>query len=90
MTYNTTNLSSIINNWVVKRMVEPNEDVCIDRAYRRTTDEIVFNTGDNEMLRIAKDGFWVRGVRVAQDEGEAESVYRNFQQWLVWAQLNRD
>jgi hypothetical protein len=90
MTHNVQDLSTILNNWVDKSMAESNDNICVDRSYRRTTDEIVFNTGLTEMLRIAKDGFWVRGVRVEQDEGEAESVYRNFQQWLVWAQLNRE
>ena len=55
-----------------------------------TNDNIVFNTGSaTEMLRVAKDGFYIRGVKVEQDEKEAEKVYNAFHQWLTWATLNR-
>lgn len=43
----------------------------------------------DEMLKITQDGFYVRGVKVPQDEREAESVYKTFHQWLTWATLNR-
>jgi hypothetical protein len=56
-----------------------------------TNDNIVFNTGSaTEMLRVAKDGFYIRGVKVEQDEKEAEKVYNAFHQWLTWATLNRN
>jgi hypothetical protein len=42
------------------------------------------------MLRVAKDGFYVRGKRVNQDDKEAEIVYNAFHQWLTWATLNRN
>ena len=45
--------------------------------------------GGTEMLRIAEDGFYVRGVKVTQDDKEAEIVYNAFKQFLVWAELNR-
>jgi hypothetical protein len=54
--------------------------------------EVTFYSGENlkdEMLRITKEGFYVRGVKVPQDEREAESVYKTFHQWLTWATLNR-
>ena len=51
---------------------------------------ITFTGGSDEMLRIAKDGFYIRGKRVNQDEKEAEKVYNTFHQWLTWATLNRD
>ena len=56
------------------------------------TSQIVFNITDNpveEMLRISKDGFYVRGVKVPVDDKEAMTVYNSFQQWLAWAQLQR-
>jgi len=43
-----------------------------------------------EMLRVTPDGFWVRGVRVEQDDTEAQAVYNAFKAWMAWAQLNRD
>jgi hypothetical protein len=45
--------------------------------------------GGTEMLKVGPDGFWVRGVKVAQDDKEAEVVYNAFKQWLVWSELNR-
>jgi len=41
------------------------------------------------MLRVAKDGFYIRGVKVPQDEKEALAVYKTFHQWLTWAALTR-
>ena len=46
--------------------------------------------GGAEMLRVSTDGFWVRGVRVEQDDNEAQAVYNAFKAWMTWAQLNRD
>jgi|694.fasta_scaffold27131_6 hypothetical protein len=46
-------------------------------------------TGGDEMLRVTKQGFYVRGVRVPADEQEAEAVYLAFKQWLAWANLQR-
>jgi hypothetical protein len=45
--------------------------------------------GGCEMLRVAEDGFYVRGVKVTQDDKEAEIVYNAFKQFLTWAELNR-
>jgi hypothetical protein len=51
---------------------------------------LTFNGGDStEMLRIASDGFYVRGKKLKQDDKEAEAVYNSFTQWLAWAQLNQ-
>jgi hypothetical protein len=43
----------------------------------------------DEMIRVDKDGFYVRGVRVPVDDKEAETVYNAFKQWLVWANLQQ-
>lgn len=44
---------------------------------------IYFNSENNvEMLKIANDGFYVRGVKVPQDENEAKVVYEQFITWL--------
>jgi hypothetical protein len=45
--------------------------------------------GDDEMLRVTQEGFWVRGVRVKQDDQEAEIVYNAFKQWMAWASLTQ-
>ena len=44
---------------------------------------------NDEMLRITKDAFYVRGKPVPIDEHEAEAVYNAFQAWLTWANLRR-
>ena len=56
------------------------------------TNSLDFNNNDNtvfmirgqEMLRINSRGFWVNGVKVKQEEQEAEEVYKAFRQWLAW------
>ena len=60
-------------------------------THMKMKDTITFNSSNNdEMLKITPDGFYIRGVKVPQDEREAESVYKTFHQWLTWATLNRD
>ncbi len=46
--------------------------------------EITFSAGEPrvEMLRIAPDGFYVRGERLVQDYQEAATVYRAMIDWL--------
>jgi len=46
-------------------------------------------SGADEMIRVTRDGFWVRGVKVEQDEREAETVYNAFKQWVAWAALTQ-
>lgn len=53
-------------------------------------DYVIFSTATSEMLRVERDGFYVRGVKIKQDETEAEKVYNAFHQWLTWATLNRN
>lgn len=52
--------------------------------------DITLNANSSEMLRVAKDGFYVRGIKLEQDDKEAEKVYNAFHQWLTWATLNRN
>lgn len=54
------------------------------------TNTITCMAGGAEMLRVGPDGFWVRGVRVEQDEQEAQKVYEGFKAWIMWAQMTRD
>ena len=54
------------------------------------TNTITCLAGGEEMLRVSPEGFWVRGVRVGQDDNEAEVVYNAFKAWMTWAQLNKD
>jgi hypothetical protein len=52
-----------------------------------TPNNIICLAGGEEMLRVSPDGFWVRGVKVEQDEKEAQAVYNAFKQWMAWASL---
>lgn len=51
------------------------------------SDNIICLAGGDEMLRVGPDGFWVRGIRVKQDDKEAQAVYTAFKQWMVWTSL---
>ena len=54
------------------------------------TAAIAMHTGNgDEMIKVTRDGFYVRGVLVPADEHEAETVYLAFKQWLAWANLQR-
>jgi hypothetical protein len=46
--------------------------------------------GGVDMLKVSPEGFWVRGVKVEQDEQEAQKVYEGFKAWMMWAQMTRD
>lgn len=49
---------------------------------------IVLTGGGEEMLRVAPDGFYVRGVKVKADKKEAKAVYEAFKSWMTYAILN--
>lgn len=55
------------------------------------TSNIVFQAGTMEepILKISNEGFWVRGVKVPQDDKEAEAVYNAFREWMTWSSLTR-
>ena len=55
---------------------------------RLGANDISLTAAGGEMLRVAKDGFYVRGVRVEADEKEAKAVYEAFKQWMTYAILN--
>ena len=43
---------------------------------------IFYVSGNTEMIRIAKDGFWVRGVKLEQDETEARKLFDALMKFL--------
>lgn len=51
---------------------------------------ITFYTGCSEMLKVAADGFYVRGKKLNVDDNEAEQVYKAFRQFLIWSALVRE
>ena len=52
------------------------------------SDNISLTAGGDEMLRIAPDGFYVRGVKVPAGKKEARAVYNAFKQWMTAAILS--
>jgi len=52
---------------------------------RLSTNDIKLTGGGEEMLRVAKDGFYVRGIKVKQDKREAKAVYEAFRRWMTHA-----
>ena len=64
--------------------------ITIDPTYAEHQNTITFCTGNpnTEMLKVSPEGFWVRGMKVTQDDKEAEIVYNAFKAWMMWAKLN--
>ena len=70
--------------------MESIEEYRIVDTAEETRNTIVFHgPQQEEMLRVSGQGFWVQGVKVAQDDQEAKNVYNAFTAWLAWAQLNQ-
>jgi hypothetical protein len=51
---------------------------------------INFNASGEDMLRVAPDGFYIRGIKVPVDDNEALKVYNCFKQWLTWAVITQN
>jgi hypothetical protein len=69
--------------------VVPDAVIGIDPEFEASQNSITLIAGGCEMLRVAEDGFYVRSVKVTQDDKEAEIVYNAFKQFLTWAEMNR-
>jgi len=66
-----------------------NVNIGVSPEYEAHQNSLTMIAGGAEMLRVASDGFYVRGVKVPADDREAETVYTAFRQFLVWAEMNR-
>jgi len=73
------NTHASYDDWIINSVFDKN-----------THDNIKLTGGGEEMLRVEKDGFYVRGVKVEADAKEAEQVYKAFKEWLTWANLSRN
>jgi hypothetical protein len=80
-----------MNNIVPEDPTEGLEDYSVgfDPEFEAGRHSLTMIAGGCEMLRVANDGFYVRGVKVTQDDREAEIVYNAFKQFLTWAEMNR-
>lgn len=62
----------------------------VEYSFRESEpNNIICFAGGEEMLRCGPEGFWVRGVKVPQDDNEAQVVYNAFKEFLTWSQLTR-
>lgn len=52
-------------------------------------DTVMFVVDNIEMLKITPTGFYVRGVKLEQDENESKLIYDSLKQFLEYNQLKR-
>ena len=84
--YNFQSLQNVMNNWARELPDEPNFTFDVDAE----PNNITMISGGAEMLRVAEDGFYVRGKKVPVDDKEAATVYTAFKEFLVWSRLSRE
>lgn len=80
-----------MSNFVIRPTPNPNPVLTISSPPEDGRGaNITFYTNQNEMLKVASDGFYVRGKKLDIDDNEAESVYKAFRQFLIWSALTRE
>ena len=84
--YNFQPLQNVMNNWARELPDEPNFTFDVDAE----PNNITMISGGKEMLRVAEDGFYIRGQKVPVDDKEAATVYNAFKEFLVWSRLSRE
>ena len=82
MAYDFTELNKVMDTWA--------DETTRYNFHEPKPNNITLMQGQTEMLRVAEDGFYVRGVRVEADDREAATVYNAFKEFLVWSRLHRD
>jgi hypothetical protein len=82
MAYDFTELNKVVANWA--------DDITNLNVYEPKPNNIILNNKGVEMLRVAEDGFYVRGEKVPVDDREAATVYTAFKEFLVWSRLSRE
>jgi hypothetical protein len=92
MAYNFTELNNVVANWAIDKTTRYNfhEPASEFKFVDNQPNNIVMMTKGTEMIKVAEDGFYVRGVKVPTDAKEAAIVYKAFKEFLVWSRLNRD
>ena len=84
--YNFQPLQNVMNNWARELPDEPNFTFDVDAK----PNNITMISAGKEILRVADDGFYVRGTKVPVDDKEAATVYNAFKEFLVWSRLSRE
>jgi hypothetical protein len=83
--YNFQPLQDVVNSWSAANI--PDSIIGVNAP---TENNITCYAGGTEMLKVAEDGFYVRGKKVPVDDKEAATVYNAFKEFLVWSRLSRD
>jgi hypothetical protein len=81
--YNYQPLEDVMHTWTTTN-VKP---VMTFEAFPQNN--VTMFAGGTEMLKVDKEGFYVRGTKVPVDDKEAETVYNAFKSFLMWAELNK-
>ena len=93
--YNFKDLEAVVAQWAstpsIGIVAQEVGDVLPEYTFHNPTpSNITLVAGTTEMLKVAEDGCYVRGEKVPADDKEAETVYKAFKQFLVWAELHRN
>jgi hypothetical protein len=83
--YNFQPLQDIVSSWSANNISDSNVTFELPK-----NNNVTIFTGSTEMLRVAEDGFYVRGTKVPVDDREAATVYNAFKEFLVWNRLSRE
>jgi hypothetical protein len=83
--YNFQPLEDVVRSWSAANVPDPTVSFELP-----DNNNITMFTGGTEMLKVAEDGFYVRGMKVPVDDKEAATVYNAFKEFLVWSRLSRD
>ena len=75
--------------WYQKRLRKEDTTPTPVLTTNPTENTITFKCGDDSILSISEDGFFVRGVKVPVDDKEALAVYNAFSEWMNWQILQR-
>jgi len=83
--YNFQPLQDVVASWSANNIPDSNMTFELPK-----NNNVTMFTGGTEMLKVAEDGFYVRGKKVPVDDREAATVYNAFKEFLVWSRLHRD
>ncbi len=91
--YNFKDLESVMFKWTQDSnnigVVAQEVSEAFPQAFEPKPNNVTMFAGGTEMLKVAEDGFYVRGTKVPVDDKEAETVYNAFKDFLVWSELSR-
>lgn len=78
-----------MSNFVIQPSPNPNLSIGVPPK-NGTGANITFYSKNAEILKVAEDGFYVRGKKLEVDDNEAAAVYKAFREFLIWSALVRN